>query len=81
MRRMLNYYVNTGGKWIPDRCGGGSNFIVFTCSRAAVRYFKAKPGRQLDVRGKIGRKRVRACWKAWNNGKIIAYVIKELPVL
>lgn len=75
MRKMLRYYVNTGGKWIDDGNGGGSNFIVFNCQKAATRYFMAKPNRQLDVRGLKNGRRIKACWKYWNKGKVIVQYV------
>ena len=72
MRKRIQYYVNTGGKWIPDRNGGGKNFIRFNDRKAANRYFKAKPGRQIDVRGTDRRGcRVLYCWKYWDVGRIV----------
>jgi len=70
--KKLRYFVNAGGKWFSDGKGGGRNFLIFDCPKAANRYFSAKPGRRLDVRG-INRhgRYVKYCWKYWERGRII----------
>ena len=71
IRKRIKYYVNTGGKWIKDS-EGGRNFKIFTNKKAALRYFKSNPHRQLDIRGRDKRNRVvRYCWKFWDHGKVI----------